>query len=77
MQIPIIPTIDDPELIAAVSALTRAACVMRSLFFIAGDGNPDIKELLEKHDEIATLADSVINRWRQHLGIAEEDILIN
>jgi hypothetical protein len=72
MTPPPIPPIEDDDLRAAVSALTRAACVMRSLFFLAGEGTP-VREILIKHDELATLADDVINKWREHLGISDED----
>ena len=76
MQPPAIPAIDDDDLRAAVSALTRAACVMRALFLHAAEGEP-IKQLLEQHDEAATLAEKVIDRWREHLGIDNEDALVN
>ena len=76
MQRPRIPVIEDDELLAAVSALTRAACVMRALFLHVVEGGSAI-ELLKKHDEVATLAESVIEKWREHLGIDVEDALNN
>jgi hypothetical protein len=76
MTPPPIPPIEDDDLRAAVSALTRAACVMRSLFLLAGEGAP-VRDILMKHDEIATLADEIINKWRNHLGISEEDAFAN
>lgn len=76
MQPPSIPAIEDDELMAAVSALTRAACVMRALFLRSAEGTP-IKQVLEEHDEVAMLADAVIDKWRNHLGISLDDALIN
>ena len=76
MQPPAIPAIEDDNLRDAVSALTRAACVMRALFLHAAEGEP-IKQLLEQHDEVATLADKIIDKWREHLGMDNEDALIN
>ena len=74
MQAPPIPVIEDNELLDAVSALTRAACVMRSLLLSAVEGEPAL-DLLKKHNDVAMLADSIIEKWREHLGIDVEDAL--
>jgi hypothetical protein len=76
MRVPPIPAIEDDDLLTAVSALTQAACVMRALFLRVAEGESAI-ELLEKHDDVATLAEAVIDKWRAHLGIDFEDALIN
>jgi hypothetical protein len=73
---PTIPIIEDDDLLDAVSTLTRAACVMRALFLHVAEGESAIK-LLRKHDVLASLAESVIEKWRQHLGIDVEDALNN
>jgi hypothetical protein len=74
MQPPTIPVIQDDELLDAVSALTRAACVMRALFLHVAEGESAV-ELLQKHDDLTTLAEAVIEKWRNHLGIDIEDAL--
>lgn len=76
MHPPTIPEIKDNDLLSAVSALTRAACVMRALFLHVAEGESAI-ELLEKHDEVAMLAETVIDKWRSHLGIDLDDALVN
>lgn len=76
MRVPTIPAIQDDDLLAVVSALTQAACVMRALFLHVAEGESAI-ELLEKHDDVATLAEAVIDKWREHLGIDFKDALIN
>lgn len=40
MQLLAIPDIENDELRNAVSALTRAACVMRTLFLMVAEGKP-------------------------------------
>ena len=74
MQPPRIPVIEDVDLLAAVGALTRAACVMRALFLHVAESEP-ATELLRQHDEEAARAESVIEKWREHLGIDVEDAL--
>jgi hypothetical protein len=76
MQPLAIPEIEDDDLLSAVSALTRAACIMRALFLHVAEGESAI-QLLQKHDEVATLAETVIDRWREHLGIDLDDALVN
>jgi hypothetical protein len=49
---------------------------MRALFLQAAEGS-SIKQLLEEHDDVATTADAVIDKWREHLGIGNEDAFIN
>jgi hypothetical protein len=71
---PTITVITDDELLNAISALTRAACVMRALFLHVAEGESAI-DLLRKHDDIATLAEAVIEKWREHLCIDIEDAL--
>jgi hypothetical protein len=61
-------SLEDDDLHAVVSALTKAACVMRALFLHVAEGESPV-ELLEKHDDVATLAEAVIEKWREHLGI--------
>jgi hypothetical protein len=67
MQPPPIPVIQDDELLDAVSALTRAACVMRALFLHVAEGESAI-ELLKKHDDLATLAEAVIGEVARASG---------
>jgi len=76
MHPPAIPAIEDDDLLAAVSALARAACVMRALFLHVAEGQ-SAKQLLEEHDEVAMLAETVIDRWREHLGIDLDGALVN
>lgn len=76
MRVPPIPAIEDDDLLQAVSALTRAACVMRALFLHVAEGESPV-ELLQQHDDVATLAEAVIEKWREHLGINFKDALIN
>ena len=76
MRVPPIPVIEDDDLLQAVSALTRAVCVMRALFLHVAEGESPI-ELLQKHDDVTTLAEAIIDKWREHLGIDFEDTLIN
>ena len=76
MRVPPIPVIEDDGLLQAVSALTRAVCVMRALFLHVAEGESPI-ELLQKHDDVTILAEAVIDKWREHLGIDFEDTLIN
>lgn len=73
---PAIPPIEDPELLSAVSALARSACVMRTLFLMVAEGK-SAKGLLVKHDELTTMADVIIDKWRDHLGIDLEDLPVN
>ncbi len=69
---PPIPPITDPELLAAVSALTRAADSYRNAFFVlmqrlvTADGvdNEHVQYVLEKEEDQLNLSDSVINAWR-------------
>ena len=78
---PSIPPITDPELLEAVSALTRAADSYRKAFFLladrlltAGGGdNEDFRYVLEKGEDALHLSDAVINAWRQQLGHDVED----
>jgi hypothetical protein len=74
MKPPRIPIIEDRDLLDAVSVLTRAACVMRALFLHVAEGESAI-ERLKKHDDVSTLAETVIEKWREHLGIDVEDAL--
>jgi hypothetical protein len=76
LQPPPIPVIQDDELLDAVSALTRAACVMRALFLHVAEGESAI-ELLKNHDDLATLEEAVIEKWREHLGMDVERALDN
>jgi hypothetical protein len=64
---PPIPEIENEELKMAVSALTRAACVMRALFLHVAEGESAI-DLLKKHDEVAMLAERVIEKWREYFN---------
>jgi hypothetical protein len=78
---PPIPPITDPDLIEAVSALTRAADSYRKAFLlladrllVAGGGdNEDIRYVLEKGGDALHLSDTVINAWRKQLGHDVED----
>jgi len=78
---PPIPPITDPELLEAVSALTRAADSYRKAFFVlvhrlvTADGvdNEHVQYVLEKGEDKLHLSDAIINAWRQQLGHDEED----
>jgi hypothetical protein len=49
---------------------------MRALFFHVAEGESAI-ELLEKHHNMAKLAEAVIDKWRDHPGTDFKDALIN
>ncbi len=78
---PPIPTITDPDLIAAVSALARAGETYRKAFFLlagrllkAGGGdNEDFRHVLAQCENLLNLADDVINAWKYQLGHEDED----
>ena len=78
---PPIPPITDPELLEAVSALTRAADSYRKAFLlladrllVAGGGdNEDFRYVFEKGGDALHLSDAVINAWRRQLGHDVED----
>jgi hypothetical protein len=78
---PPIPPITDPELIEAVSALTRAAESYRQAFFLlaqrlltAGGGdNTDFRYVMNKGEDALHLSDAVINAWRMQLGHDKEN----
>jgi hypothetical protein len=76
MRVSPIPVIEDDDLLQAVSALTRAVCVMRALFLHVAEGESPI-ELLQEHDDVITLAEAIMDKWRELLSIDFEDILIN
>jgi hypothetical protein len=66
---PPIPPITDPDLIEAVSALTRAAHSYHSvLFLVAEDIGDEVFNHLLKHEDLLNLSDAIINAWRQQLG---------
>jgi hypothetical protein len=73
---PPIPPITDPELIEAVSALTRAADSYRKAFLLLADrllaagggNNEDFQYVLEKGEDTLHLSDAIIDAWRQQLG---------
>jgi hypothetical protein len=71
---PPIPPILDEELREAVSALAAAAHSYRSVLFLAADTEPKILELLVMHEDLLKISDSVINAWRQQLGLDVEDV---
>jgi hypothetical protein len=78
---PPIPPITDPELIEAVSALTRAADSYRKAFLlladrllVAGGGdNEDFRYVIKKGGDALHLSDAIINAWRHQLGHDTED----
>jgi hypothetical protein len=78
---PPLPPITDPELIEAVSALTRAAESYRQAFFLlaqrlltAGGGdNTDFRYVMNKGEDALHLSDAVINAWRMQLGHDKEN----
>jgi hypothetical protein len=74
MKPPSIPVIENDDLREAVIALARSAWIMRGLFRQAESGRP-IKQLLQEHEEAATVADEVIDKWMDHLGISDENEL--
>jgi hypothetical protein len=81
MPAPPIPPITDPELLEAVSALTRSAQSFRKAFFLlsgrllaAGDGDDeDLRHVVEEIGEPLIIAPLVIDAWRKQLGHDIED----
>ena len=69
MEIPDVPSIDDPEFKQALSALVRSAAVMRRLFLMVTAAGIDPKRLARDHGEVIMNADHVIDTWCDHLGI--------
>ena len=47
---------------------------MRALFLHVAEGGSPVEPL---HDAVATLAETVIDGWREHLSIDFKDALIN
>ncbi len=77
---PPIPPITDPELLEAVSALTRAADSYRKAFLLlshrllsADRGNEDFHYVMSKVEDQLLLSDAIIDAWRKQLGHDDED----
>jgi hypothetical protein len=58
----------------AVSALAVAAHSYRSVLFLAAETEPKILDLLVKHEDLLNVSDTVINAWRQQLGLDGEEV---
>ncbi len=71
MPPPITPILDE-ELLEAVSALVGAAHGYRSVLFLAAEAEPKVFDLMMKHESLLTLSDTVINAWREQLGLDDE-----
>jgi len=69
---PPIPPILNEELLEAVSALAGAAHSYRSVLFLAAEAEPKVFALMMKHESLLTLSDTVINAWREQLGLDVE-----
>jgi len=69
---PPIPPILDKVLLEAVSALVGAAHSYRSVLFLAAEAEPKVFDLMMKHESLLTLSDTVINAWREQLGLDVE-----
>lgn len=71
MQIPEIPSNQDPEFYHALSALVESASIMRQVLLMTTAAGIDHKRLMTEHSETITNADMVIDAWRDHLGIVD------
>jgi hypothetical protein len=61
-----------PELVEPTRALVRAASLFRGVFVAAAQGEP-IDGLLESRGPTLALAQSVLDRWAEELGIDQEE----
>jgi hypothetical protein len=66
---PPIPPILDIELLEAVSALVGAAHSYRSILFMAAEAEPKVFDLMMKHESLLSISDTIINAWREQLGL--------
>jgi hypothetical protein len=66
---PISSELDEP-----VRALVRASTVLHKMFLLALDGQ-DPHELVRTHKELLLLCETIVGRWRDHLGMDVEELL--
>jgi len=71
MDTPDIPGKYDPEFDDALSALVRSASTLRELLLMSVSSDADMKALMSRHSDLITNCDSVIDAWRDHLGITD------
>jgi hypothetical protein len=70
LEIPTVPS----ELEAPVRALARAAYLLRGVFVELAKGRP-LEEVLEQRGQYLELAERVLDRWVEHLGIEAEEVV--
>ena len=66
---PAIPHIQEPELLSAVSALTRAADLVRSAMIKATQASPEAMKVLIEHQNILLQADIVIDEFLEYMKV--------
>ena len=69
---PPIPPIEDNELRDAVSALARSAHSLKKIIVAMQSGTP-LEELFITHGDHILRCEQVIDHWRLHLGIEDEE----
>ncbi|WP_143534714.1 hypothetical protein [Notoacmeibacter marinus] len=69
MTIPDIPQTDDPEFETALTALVRSAAMIDDALILMSCVGLDLDQLMSRHGEAIILARTVINAWRDHMGV--------
>lgn len=69
MDMPDIPSTDDPAIREALLALVNSAAVMRRALLLVTAAGADPKRVMRDHGELLVTAEQVITEWCAHMGI--------
>lgn len=71
MEAPDIPYYEDPEFPEALTALVRSADFVSQIAVLLATTD-DREGVLRRHAETLSTADSVIQAWKEHVGIDDK-----
>lgn len=66
---PAVPDILDPDLLMAVSALTRAAGIVRQAMIHVAQMSPEGMDFMVEHQETLLQADAVIDEFVEYMSV--------